>query len=209
MTKEIVLLTLQHLYLVLFSLLFAFFIAIPLGIIMYKKKFHVELLLNIASLLQSFPALGLFAILITFLGVGPKTVIVALTLYAILPILQSVIVGFKSINPEYYEFIEILKLPKKVVFQKIEFPLILPAIINGTRLAFIYTVSTATIGTLVGGGGLGDLIYLGLQEYSLQLTILGIIPLLIITTIGNYIFNYLEKISYTEDYKVLKNGKKI
>lgn len=196
-------LTLQHLYIVLISVSIAACIAIPAAIFVYKRDFHVSFITNVVSLLQAFPALGLFAIFVPIIGIGMKTVIISLILYALLPIFQNTIIGFKNINPEYYEVIHSLGISKKNVFYKIELPLIMSNVINGLRLAIIYTISFATIGTLVGAGGLGDLIYLGLQSLNLAYTFEGIIPLLLLTICANVLFNKIEVYFYTADYQAM------
>lgn len=203
--NSIIGLTIEHLYMVSLSIICATIIATPLAIVVYKKNLGVNKLLYIVSLLQSFPALGMFALLVPLMGIGMKTVIFSLILYALLPIFQGTVLALKGINPEYYEIIEALNIKGKETFWKIEFPLILPNIISGIKLATIYTISFATIGTLVGAGGLGDLIYLGLQSMNIQTTLTGIIPLLLLTIITNFIFDQLEKLYYPADYKALIN----
>lgn len=202
-------LSLEHIYMVAISVFIACIIAVPSAIIFYKKKFFVQTSLYIVSLMQSFPALGFFALIVPFLGIGMKVVILALIMYALLPIYQGTITAMKNINPEYYEIIEALNLKKSKVFWKIEFPLILPQIINSIRLALTYSIAFATMGTLVGAGGLGDLIYEGLQSFNIMITLQGLIPLLTLTIITNYLFSKLEKLYYTPDYKQLikKEGK--
>lgn len=204
---NIINLILQHMYMVIVSVTIASLIAIPIAIILYKKKRGMNTILYFISLMQSFPALGMFALLVPLIGIGMEPVIIALTLYALLPIFQSTIIALKAINPEYYDIIESLNISKKKVFWKIEYPLILPNVISGIKLATIYSISFATIGTLVGAGGLGDLIYLGLQTMNIKTTLSGIIPLLILTIVTSYAFNKIEKHFYTEDYKVLLKKK--
>lgn len=205
---EIINLTIEHLFMVLTSVLLATIIAVPLAILIYKKNFHVNFFVNFFSLFQSFPSLGLFAILVPFIGIGMKTVVFSLFLYALMPIFINTINGFKSVNPEYYTIIEALNISQKKILLTIELPNVLPQIINGIRLATIYSLSIATIGTLVGAGGLGDLIYLGLQQMSIITTIYGIIPLLILTIIINYLFNKLEYNLLPADLKNMQKEKK-
>ncbi len=90
------------------------------------------------------------------------------------------------------EIIKVLNINKKQAFFKVELPLVLPIIISGIRLTTIYSISIATIATLVGAGGLGDLIYLGLQQQNILITIKGVIPLILMTIIVNFIFNKIE-----------------
>ncbi len=190
--SEIIQLSIEHLYMVMLSVFIATIIGIPIAILIYKKNFFVDSIISFVSLLQSIPSLAIFAILVPVIGIGVKLALIALVIYAILPIFINTIQGFKSINPEYYEIIDVLKISKKKAFFKVELPLALPIIISGIRLTTIYSISIATIATLVGAGGLGDLIYLGLQQQNILITIKGVIPLLIMTILVNYIFHKIE-----------------
>ncbi len=177
---------------VMLSVFIATIIGIPIAIFIYKKDFFVNPIISFVSLLQSIPSLAIFAILVPVIGIGIKLALIALVIYAILPIFINTIQGFKSINPEYYEIIDVLKISKKKAFFKVELPLALPIIISGIRLTTIYSISIATIATLVGAGGLGDLIYLGLQQQNIMITIKGVIPLILMTVVVNFIFHKIE-----------------
>ncbi len=190
--NDLIQLVLEHILMVNIAVILAIITAVPLAIVIYKKDFHVNFFINVVSLFQAFPALGLFAILVPFVGIGLKLAIIALYLYAIMPIFINTIHALKSISPKYREIINVLDLSKKDEFLKVELPLILPTIISGIRLTTIYAISMATVATLIGAGGLGDLIYLGLQQLNIKITLLGIIPLLILTVITNYCFNIIE-----------------
>lgn len=190
---DFLMLILEHVFMTLSSVFLAIIVAVPLAVIIYKKNFHVNFIVNLVSILQSFPTLGVFAIIVPFLGIGRSVAIFTMFLYAILPIFINTIQGFKSINPEYYTIINSLNISKKDIFFKIEMPLIIPSIIGGIRITTTYTLSLVTIATLIGAGGLGNLIYLGLQQLNLSITILGIVPIILLTLIANYIFNYIEQ----------------
>ncbi len=190
--NNIIQLSIEHIYMVMLSVFIATIIGIPIAIFIYKKNFFVDPIISFVSLLQSIPSLAIFAILVPVIGIGMKLALIALVIYAILPIFVNTIQGFKSINPEYYEIIDVLNISKKKAFFKVELPLALPIIISGIRLTTIYSISIATIATLVGAGGLGDLIYLGLQQQNILITIQGVIPLIIMTIVVNFIFHKIE-----------------
>lgn len=201
MIKELIILTVEHIYITLMAVGLAMVIAIPFAVLIYKKDFYVNHFVNIISLLQAFPALGLFALLIPFLGIGKLIAIVTLALYALLPIFLGTLKGLQNINPEYRELFLTLDISEKDIFFKVELPNAMPSIISGIRLATIYTIGLATIATLVGSGGLGDLIYLGLQTLDLKITIAGIIPLIFLTIIANHILNKVENYLLPMDLK--------
>ncbi len=197
--SELITLTIEHITIVLSTILLASTIAIPLAIIVYKNDFYVSTSIQIVSLLQAFPTLAVFALLVPFFGIGMYVAILTLTLYAIMPIYLNTINGFKSISSEYYEISRSLKLSPKTVLYKIELPYVMMYIISGIRQATIYTISLATIATLIGAGGLGDLIYLGMQQLNLKLTLEGLIPLIIMAILANALFNKLEYIMTPKD----------
>lgn len=190
--QEILSLTIEHLTMVVTTIFFATLIAVPSAIFIYKKNLFVNSSIQIVSLLQAFPTLAIFALLVPFLGIGRNVAILTLVLYAIMPIYLNTINGFKNINSDYYVIAESLNLSERVVLFKVEMPYVIVHIISGIRQATIYTISLATIATLIGAGGLGDLIYLGMQQLNLKLTMEGLIPLIIMAIIANTLFNKLE-----------------
>lgn len=189
---QIITLTIEHLTMVLTTITVATLIAVPSAILIYKKNIFINGSIQIVTLLQAFPTLALFALLVPFLGIGRNVAIITLVLYAIMPIYLNTINGFKSINSDYYQIAESLKLSNRTLLFKIEMPYVIIHIVSGVRQATIYTISLATIATLIGAGGLGDLIYLGMQQLNLRLTIEGLIPLIIMALTANIIFNKLE-----------------
>lgn len=190
--NEIIVLTLEHLTMVISTVVIATLIAVPLAIFVYKKNMFVNGSIQIVTLLQAFPTLAIFAILVPFLGIGRNVAILTLVLYAIMPIFLNTINGFKNINSEYYTIAESLNLSERIILWKIELPYVIVHIISGVRQASIYTISLATITTLIGAGGLGDLIYLGMQQLNLRLTMEGLMPLIIMAIVVNILFNKLE-----------------
>ncbi len=189
---EILALSLEHLTIVITTIVFASIIAVPTAIFVYKKNLFVNTSIQVVSLLQAFPTLAIFALLVPFLGIGRNVAILTLTLYAIMPIYLNTINGFKNINSDYYAIADSLNLPDRTILFKVEMPYVIIHIISGLRQATIYTISLATIATLIGAGGLGDLIYLGMQQLNLGLTMQGLIPLIIMAVVANIGFNKLE-----------------
>lgn len=190
--QEILTLSLEHLTIVITTIVFASVIAVPTAIFVYKKNLFVNTSIQVVSLLQAFPTLAIFALLVPFLGIGRNVAIITLTLYAIMPIYLNTINGFKNINSDYYAIADSLNLPERTILFKVEMPYVIIHIISGLRQATIYTISLATIATLIGAGGLGDLIYLGMQQLNLVLTMEGLIPLIIMAVVANIGFNKLE-----------------
>lgn len=204
--SEIINQSIIHLCIVLSSVAIAMLIAIPLAIIVVKTNFHQQKIVSIISLMQAVPTLAVFALLVPFIGIGLKLAITTFIIYAILPIFLGTIDGFNQINPMYYEIATALNLTNKQLLKDIEIPNAMSSIINGIRITTLYTISLASMATLVGAGGLGDNIYLGMQQLSLKLTLSGVIPLLMMTLIFNYLFNRLEHVFMSADKKYFKEN---
>lgn len=190
--NEIISLTIEHLTIVITTIFFSCLIGIPSAVFIYKKNLCINATIQVVSLLQAFPTLAIFALLVPFLGIGRNVAIITLVLYAIMPIYLNTINGFKTINSDYYIIAESLNLPQRIILFKIEMPYVIVHIISGIRQATIYTISLATIATLIGAGGLGDLIYLGMQQLNMKLTVEGLFPLIIMALSANILFNKLE-----------------
>lgn len=190
--QHVIVLSIEHLTMVITTILISTVIAVPLAIVVYKKNVFINGSIQLVSLLQAFPTLAMFAILVPFLGIGRNVAILTLVLYAIMPIYLNTINGFKNINSDYYIIADSLNLSDRTILFKVEMPYVIVHVISGIRQATIYTISLATIATLIGAGGLGDLIYLGMQQLNMKLTMEGIIPIIIMALISNVLFNKLE-----------------
>ncbi|MFT9266436.1 ABC transporter permease/substrate-binding protein [Oenococcus sp.] len=163
----------QHLQLTFFALLIASLIAIPLAIYVSRHARLVEWLLQATSSLQTIPSLALLGLLIPLVGIGFMPALIALSVYALLPIFQNSYLGLKEVDPGLVEAGRALGLSRFEILRSIELPLAKPAIIAGIRLAAVTTIGTATLAALVGGGGLGDFILLGIDRNNTNLIIIG------------------------------------
>lgn len=187
-----------HLFLSLGSVTFGSLIAIPLGYLAYRRKKLESAVMVPLSIVETIPSLSLFGILLVPLaglgridffrslgisGIGWAPAFVALTLYTLLPIGRNTLVGFTTVGRDVIEAAQGMGMSRKQIFRKIEFPLALPIIITGVRIALVQTVGGAVIAGLVGGGGLGTFVFLGLAEASQDLVLLGVIPIVLLTLI--------------------------
>lgn len=185
-----------HLFLSLGSVLAGALIAIPLGYLAYRKKNLERAVMVPLSIVETIPSLSLFGILLVPLaglgrisffrslgisGIGWAPAFVALTLYTLLPIGRNTLVGFISVSRDVIEAAMGMGMNKSQIFRKIEFPLALPIIITGVRIALVQTIGGAVLAGLVGGGGLGTFVFLGLGEGSPDLVLLGVIPIIFLT----------------------------
>ncbi|WP_125982577.1 ABC transporter permease/substrate-binding protein [Loigolactobacillus iwatensis] len=165
----------QHITISLVSLLIAMFIAIPLAIWVVKYKRLAEVLLQVTSVLQTIPSLALLGLLIPLVGIGTTPAIIALVVYALLPIFQNTYIGISEIDPSLEEAADAFGMSRMRKLFKVELPIAMPVIISGVRTALVLIIGTATLAALIGAGGLGSFILLGIDRNNVSLILLGAI----------------------------------
>lgn len=187
---------LEHIQISFIALFFAIIIAIPLGIYLTNKKKIAETVIGISAVLQTIPSLALLGLLIPLFGIGKVPAIIALVVYALLPILRNTYTGIKEVDPSLKEAALAMGMntPKRLL--KVELPLALPVIMAGIRTAMVLIVGTATLAALIGAGGLGDIILLGIDRNNTALIILGAVPAAILALIFDVLLKKLESLSF-------------
>lgn len=193
--------TVEHLLLVGFSTAVAVLIGIPIGILAYCWNRCGEPLLQLASILQTVPSLALLALLLPFTGIGTTPALIALSLYALLPIVRNTVVGLKAIPREIIEAGEGLGFSRIQQLRLVELPLAAPVILAGIRTAAAIGVGVATLAAFVGGGGLGQLINQGLAINNLALVLLGAIPSALLAVVTNILFELIEWLGRRRQWK--------
>jgi osmoprotectant transport system permease protein len=195
----------EHFKLSIYSLCIAMIISVPLGIFLAKSKYQKisSIILKIAAILQTIPSLALIALLIAIMvtlrnyiklpTIGFLPGILVLSTYAILPILLNTFKAIKTIDPILKDVAKALGMTSKQILFYVELPKSLPMIITGIRISFILTISSATLTSLVGSGGCGDLIMQGLRSMQLNLILKGTIPIAILAIGMDVIFSKIEK----------------
>ncbi|MFD9224396.1 ABC transporter permease [Streptomyces sp. NPDC060064] len=165
----------QQIQLTAISTFWVLIIAIPLGIALTRRGLSraAPLVTAIANIGQATPAIGLLALLVIWLGIGPSTAIVGMVIYAVLPVLSNTVAGLKAIDPQLVEASRGIGMSSMGTLSKVELPLAVPLILAGVRTALVLNVGTATLATFGGGGGLGDLITSGIQTQRMPVLILG------------------------------------
>lgn len=163
----------QHISLSFEALLIALIIALPLGYFSYEKPFVRQLSTLLTQGLRVIPSLGILFILIPFIGVGRLPALIALVILGIPPILLNTIVGFASVSENLLETALGLGMTRLQLLTKVQFPLALPHILNGIKLALVEIIASATLATYIGAGGLGTLIFTGLGLYRYDLLLIG------------------------------------
>lgn len=165
-----------HLMFVLVSVFIAFVIALVLGCVLSRIPKVARYLIPLISVLQTIPGIVFIGLLFLILGMKPVTVIVALAIYAVFPILKNIYTGLVEVPSTYKEASIGCGMTSFQSLLKVEIPLVLPAIMNGLRMSTIYTVSWAVLASMIGLGGLGDFIYIGVSTNNNTLIIAGAIP---------------------------------
>ncbi|WP_210617677.1 ABC transporter permease/substrate-binding protein [Mammaliicoccus lentus] len=194
---------LEHIQLSFIALLIAVVIAVPLGILLTKTDKIAEVVINIAAVLQTIPSLALLGLMIPLFGIGRIPAIIALVIYALLPILRNTYTGIKEVDPSLIEAARGIGMKTGRRLSKVELPLAMPVMMAGIRTAMVLIIGTATLAALIGAGGLGDLILLGIDRNNSSLILLGAIPAAILAIFFDVFLRMLEKISYKKSIIIL------
>lgn len=193
---EILAATLAHLFLVVVSMAIAIAIGVPLGMILVKRARLRVTALGFASVLQTIPSLALFGFLIPlpFLGgIGTRTAIVALVLYALLPILRNTVVGLTNLDPAVLEAAEAMGMTETQILLRVRFPLGLSVVLAGVRTATVITIGVATIAAAIGAGGLGTFIFRGVAMVNDSVILAGAIPAALLALAADAALGLLER----------------
>jgi len=176
---ELATVTVQHLVLVGTAMLLAALVAIPLGIVLTRHAGWRNGMLGLTNAVQTIPSLALFGFLIPvpFIGgIGPHTAIIALVLYALLPMLRNTVTGILTVDASVRESATALGMTMRERLWHVELPLAAPTIMAGVRIATVTTIGTATIAAAIGAGGLGVFIFRGLAAVDTTLLLAGAVP---------------------------------
>jgi osmoprotectant transport system permease protein len=188
--------TLDHLVLVVIAMAFAVLIGVPLGMFIVQRRALRNFALGVASVLQTIPSLALFGFLIPipFIGgIGRRTAIVALVVYALLPILRNTYVGLSGIDPAVLEAAEAMGMTDSQILLGVRFPLALGVILAGIRTATVITIGVATIAAAIGAGGLGTFIFRGVAMVSDAVILAGAIPAALLAILADLLLGLLER----------------
>ncbi len=194
--------TIEHFYISIIALLIAIVVAVLLGILLSKTTRTANVVLTIAGVLQTIPTLAVLAIMIPIFGVGKTPAIVALFIYVLLPILNNTVLGVKNIDKNVIQAGQSMGMTKMQLMKDVELPLALPLIISGIRLSSVYVISWATLASYVGAGGLGDLVFNGLNLYQPPMIISAAILVTLLALIVDFLLSLVEKWAVPKGLKV-------
>ncbi len=186
----------EHIVLVAVSSLIAIAIGVTLGIIGTRRKTLRTISISLANVLQTIPSLALFGFLlpIPFIGgIGKHTAILCLVLYSLLPILRNTVVGIAGVDAPLREAAIAMGMTDRQLLRMVELPLAAPTILAGVRVAVVTNIGTAVIAAIIGGGGLGVLIFRGVESLDTLLILAGAVPAALMALLADGAMSYLEK----------------
>jgi osmoprotectant transport system permease protein len=199
---------LRHIFLVAAALAAALLIGLPLaGFVLWRDKYR-PIVFSILNILQTIPSIALFGLLIAPLstlaeripllgrlgvsGTGATPAIIALGLYALLPLVRNMVVGFAEVPVDVKDAARGLGFDARGIFFAVEMPLALPALISGLRIVTVQSIGLATVAALIGAGGLGTFVFQGIGQYALDLVLLGAFPIILLALAADCVFRLLH-----------------
>lgn len=190
--SELLRLLWEHIYISAISLGLGIIVAVPLGILLSQVPKVANVVIGIVSVLQTIPTLALLALMIPILGVGKLPAIVALFIYSLLPILRNTYLGMSKVNPDLLDAAKGMGLTRSQIIRQVQLPLAVPVIMAGIRLSTVYVIAWTTLASYIGGGGLGDMIFNGLNLFRPDLILGGTIPVTILAVLADFIMAHVE-----------------
>ncbi|NTD97048.1 ABC transporter permease subunit [Agrobacterium tumefaciens] len=195
--------TFQHLGLTFISLFLAVAVGLPLGIFIARKRKLSGSVLAVAGVLQTIPSIALLGFMIPILGIGAKPAIVALLIYALLPIIRNTYTGIVGISAEVKEAAIAMGMSKMQVLFKVELPLAMPVILAGVRTATVINVGVATLASYIAAGGLGEFIFGGISLNNTNMILAGAIPAALLAIILDAVLAAIQKMNVKKFRKTL------
>jgi osmoprotectant transport system permease protein len=193
---EILRATIEHVWLVLWAMLIAIAIGVPLGILVTRRPWLSKPILGGANIAETIPSLALFGFLLPVPWLGERAerlAVVALALYALLPIIRNTATGITGVDPAVREAARGMGMTDRQILFQVELPLSLSTVIAGVRVATVLTIGIATIASAVGAGGLGEFIFRGLAMVNNQLILAGAIPAALLALAADFGLALLER----------------
>ena len=186
-------LMLEHLWLVILTVIIAVAVSVVVGIIISYYEKSAQAVLWVCQILMVIPSLAMLAFMVPLFGIGFTTGVVALILYSLLPIVRNTYTGIRELNPAIIEAAKGMGMTEWRVLTKIKIPLAMPVIMAGIRTATVMVVGIAAIAAYVGAGGLGELIFQGISRANEPMIIAGAIGVSIIALTFDFLMNWGEK----------------
>jgi osmoprotectant transport system permease protein len=193
LVQEILHLSLEHLELVGITILVAAALGLPGGVMLARRPSSRRWVLGVANIPHTIPSLALFGLLLPLAGIGKGTAIIALCLYALLPVLRNTMTGIMGVDPAVRESAVAMGMTPRQILWQVELPLAVPSIVSGLRIAAVTAIGTATIAAAIGGGGLGVFIFRGISMADTRTVLAGAVPAAIMALLADEGLEWIER----------------
>lgn len=203
--EQILILTLEHLELSVIGVGLAIIIGLPLGIVITRNPVVANIIMSITDILQTIPSLAMLALLMVAFGLGNTTLVIALILYSLLPVVRNTYIAISGIDSGLIEAGRGMGMTGMQLLRQVQIPLALPLILAGIRVALVTAIGIATIGVLIGSGGLGSIIWRGIQLIDTQMILSGAIPAALLAMICELSLGKMEDLITPRGLKILAN----
>lgn len=184
---------LTHLQITFTGVLLACVVGLPLAALLVKRPKLAKVIFALVDGIQTIPTLAMLTFVMLIFGLNDRTVIVSIFLYSLFPVVRNTYVGLCGVDKGIIRAAKGIGMNKLQLFTKIRFPLALPSILTGIRLAVVSALGVATTGVFIGAGGLGMLIWRGIQTRNMGMMLSGAIPVCILALVFEYVLEMLEK----------------
>jgi osmoprotectant transport system permease protein len=184
--------TVRHLEICLWSVGLALGLGIPLGVLSAKLRWLAPIALGAVSIIYTVPSLAMFGLMIPVLGIGLVPAVVAIGLYSLLPVVQNTFTGIVTVDRNIREAAVGMGMGRGKILFAVEMPLAAPVIFAGIRTAVVSAVGMATLASLIGAGGLGDVIFRGISSVSLVVVLAGSVPVIALALLADFALKRAE-----------------
>ena len=185
----------QHVLISLTAIVLGILVAVPAGILLTYHKKAAGIILAVFGVVNTIPSIVLLGLAMILLGLGFAPAVAVLFLYSLLPILRATYTGILDVSAKCLKAARGMGMSHFQTLRMVQLPLALPAIITGIRLSTIYIISWATLSAFIGAGGLGDVIWMGLQSYNFNLVLCGAIPATLLSLLVSALLNRIIKLA--------------
>lgn len=190
---QLIQLTIEHIQIMIISILVACLIGIPLGILLVTNDKLKQIVMAVVNACQAIPSLAFLGFLIPLTGIGIKTTIILVVVYSILPIVKNTCIGILNIDRDIIETAKGIGLTRMQILTKVQLPIALPVIMGGIRIATVWAVGTVTLAAYAGGKGLGFMIYSGISMMNSNMILAGAVPACLLAMLADWSIGLVEK----------------
>jgi osmoprotectant transport system permease protein len=192
--EQILSLVWEHFYISLLAVVAGFILSVPLGILLTRMEKISQYVIGFVNILQTIPSLALLGFMIPFLGIGAFPAVVALFLYSLLPMLRNTYTGIREVEPSLIDAARGMGMTSVQILFQVEIPLAISIIMGGFRTATIYTISWATLAAVVGGGGLGYLVFTGINNSNDSMLMTGALATAMLAAIADLLTRKFQRL---------------